>query len=260
MKLSVIIPCYNEVDNVMKLHDELLPVIRKLLVNGWTSVSEQFESAEMLFVDDGSSDDTSAKLQECFSSEANSRLSFQFLKHETNAGLGAAIRTGFAHASGDIILTVDSDGTYKFSGIPELLSCLTPGVDIVTASPYHPDGGVIGVPAYRLFFSKSSSLLYRILVDPKVHTYTCLFRAYRSRVVRQISFASNDFLGGTELLVKAMLGGFRTAEFPDVLYKRMYGVSKARIVSTVRSHLKFMGWVLLQRLRLTFGSHIHEPV
>lgn len=260
MKLSVIIPCYNEVDNVAKLHDELLPVIRKLLVNGWTSASEQLESAEMLFVDDGSRDGTSAKLKECFGGEASSRLSFQFLKHETNAGLGAAIRTGFTHASGDIILTVDSDGTYQFSGIPALLNCLTPGVDIVTASPYHPQGAVIGVPGYRLFFSKGSSLLYRILVDPKVHTYTCLFRAYRSRVVRQISFASNDFLGGTELLVKAMLSGFRTAEFPDTLYKRMYGVSKARIASTVRSHLKFMGWVLLQRVRLTFGLRLHEPV
>ena len=260
MKLSVIIPCYNEVDNVIKLHDELLPVIRKLLVNSGTSVLEQFESAEMLFVDDGSHDDTFVKLKECFGGEANSRLSFQFLKHETNAGLGAAIRTGFVHASGDILLTVDSDGTYKFSGIPELLNYLTPGVDIVTASPYHPDGGVIGVPAYRLFFSKGSSLLYRILVDPKVHTYTCLFRAYRSRVVRQVSFASNDFLGGTELLVKAMLNGFRTVEYPAVLHKRMYGVSKARIAGTIRSHLKFMGWVLLQRLRLTFGSHVHEPV
>ncbi len=260
MKLSVIIPCYNEVDNVLKIRDELLPVIRNLLVNGWKNASEPLESAEMLFVDDGSRDGTHERLKECFTGESGPNLSFQFLKHETNLGLGAAIRTGFSHATGDIILTVDSDGTYKFSGIPDLLNCLTPGVDIVTASPYHPDGGVIGVPGYRLFFSKGSSMLYRILVDPKVHTYTCLFRAYRSRVVRQISFVSNDFLGGTELLVKAMLSGFRAAEFPDTLYKRVYGVSKARIASTVRSHLKFMGWVLLQRLRLTLGPHLHEPV
>jgi len=260
MKLSVIIPCYNEVDNVLKLHDELLPVIRALFVNGWTSALGTFESAEMLFVDDGSHDGTSARLKESFGGETSTRLSFQFLRHEVNAGLGAAIRTGFANASGDVLLTVDSDGTYKFSDIPALLNCLTPGVDIVTASPYHPQGGVIGVPGYRLFFSKGSSLLYRILVDPKVHTYTALFRAYRSRVVRQVSFVSNDFLGGTELLVKAMLSGFRTVEYPAVLHKRMYGVSKARIASTVRSHMKFMVWVLLQRLRLTFGPHIHEPV
>jgi len=260
MKLSVIVPCYNEVDNVSKLHAELLPVVRKLLVKDRANYSEPFESAEMLFVDDGSHDGTSDRLKECFSGETSSRLSFQFLKHETNAGLGAAIRTGFAHASGDILLTVDSDGTYKFSGIPALLNRLTPNVDIVTASPYHPQGGIVGVPGYRLFFSQGSSLLYRLLVDRNVHTYTCLFRAYRSSVVRQVSFVSNDFLGGTELLVKAMLAGFRTAEFPDVLHKRMYGVSKARIARTVRSHLKFMGWILLQRLRLRFRTQIHEAV
>jgi dolichol-phosphate mannosyltransferase len=260
MKLSVIIPCYNEIDNVSKLHDELLPVVRSLISTGPANGSEQFDSAEMLFVDDGSRDGTSDKLKESFGSESSPKLSFQFLKHETNAGLGAAIRTGFKHATGDILLTVDSDGTYKFSGIPDLLKRLTPDVDIVTASPYHPDGGVIGVPGYRLFFSKGSSMLYRLLVGRDVHTYTCLFRAYRSRVVRQVNFASNDFLGGTELLVKAMLDGFRATEFPDVLYKRMYGVSKAKIARTVRSHLKFMGWVLLQRFRLTFGYHLHEPV
>jgi len=258
MKLSVIIPCYNEADNVAKLHDELLPVIRSLLVKGRISSTEAFDTAEMLFVDDGSRDGTSDKLKEAFDGEANPRLSFQFLKHVTNAGLGAAIRTGFAHATGDVLLTVDSDGTYKFSGIPALLNRLTPEIDIVTASPYHPEGGVVGVPGYRLFFSKGSSLLYRLLVDRNVHTYTCLFRAYRANVVRQISFASNDFLGGTELLVKAMLAGFRTAEFPDVLHKRMFGISKARIAQTVQSHLKFMGWVLIQRLRLIFRQQMHE--
>jgi len=260
MKLSVIIPCYNEVDNVLKLRDELLPVIQGLLASGWINTLEPFNSAEMIFVDDGSRDGTFARLKECIGSITSPGLSFQFLKHEVNAGLGAAIRTGFSHASGDILLTVDSDGTYKFSDIPALLNRLTPEVDIVTASPYHPQGGVVGVPGYRLFFSKGSSMLYRILVERDVYTYTCLFRAYRSQVVRQINFTANDFLGGTELLVKAMLRGFRVADFPSILHKRMYGVSKARIASTVRSHLKFMGWVLLQRLHLTFGSPIHKTI
>jgi dolichol-phosphate mannosyltransferase len=255
MKLSVIIPCYNEAENAPKLHDELLPVVQMMLASGRMNTEETLEAVEMIFVDDGSSDDTSVQLKQLFGDVTSPGLSFQFLKHETNAGLGAAVRTGFSHASGDTLLTVDSDGTYKFSEIPALLNCLTPGVDIVTASPYHPQGGVVGVPEYRLFFSKGSSMLYRILVDRNIYTYTCLFRAYRSRVVRQTSFVSNDFLGGTELLVKAMLKGFHAADFPSVLHKRMYGVSKARIARTVRSHLKFMGWVLLQRL--TFGVRAH---
>jgi dolichol-phosphate mannosyltransferase len=260
MKLSIIIPCYNEVENVPKLCEELLPVIQAMLSGGKMNVTESLDSAEMIFVDDGSTDDTSVRLKEHFSHLASPRLSFQFLKHEVNAGLGAAVRTGFTHAAGDILVTVDSDGTYKFSEIPALLNSLTPGVDIVTASPYHPQGGVIGVPEYRLFFSKGSSMLYRILVDRNIYTYTCLFRAYRVRVVREISFFSNDFLGGTELLVKAMLKGFRAADFPSVLHKRVYGVSKARIARTVYSHLKFMGWVLLQRLRLIVGARANVSV
>ena len=118
---------------------------------------------------------------------------------------------------------------------------LTPEMDIVTASPYHPAGGVVGVPANRLFLSRGSSFLYRILVDRHVYTYTCLFRAYRSEVIKNINFSSNGFLAGTEVLVKAILKGYRVAEFPAVLHRRMYGVSKAKIAETIFSHLSFQG-------------------
>ena len=258
MKLSVIIPCYNEAENVPKLHGELLPVIQLMLASGRMNTEEALESVEMIFVDDGSSDETSSQLKDLFCNVTSPTLSFQFLRHKVNAGLGAAIRTGFTHASGDTLLTVDSDGTYKFSEIPALLNYLKPGVDIVTASPYHPQGGVIGVPKYRLFFSKGSSMLYRILVDRNIYTYTCLFRAYRARVVREVNFVSNDFLGGTELLVEALLKGFHAVDFPSVLHKRMYGVSKARIARTIFSHLKFMAWILLHRLSLVFGVQMEH--
>jgi len=253
MKLSIIAPCYNEVENVAKLHDELLPVVEAMVNHGWKKAAEEIRSAEIIFVDDGSRDGTLARLQEAFSSHHESGVGFKFLKHETNLGLGAAIRTGFSHASGDIVVTVDSDGTYEFSEIPALLAYLTPGVDIVTASPYHPNGSVIGVPAYRLVLSRGSSLIYRFLVDWHVYTYTSLFRAYRSAVIKNVCFESNDFLAGTEILVTALLKGYRAAEFPVALRQRMYGVSKARIAQTIFSHLKFQGWVFLHRMRLMIG-------
>ena len=252
MKLSIIVPCYNEVDNVSKLHDELLPVIEELILNGWKHATEEVHSAEIIYVDDGSSDDTYLTLKECFSGENENGVIFKFRRHEKNLGLGAAIRTGLSSADGDILITVDSDGTYKFSEIPGLLSFLKPGIDIVTASPYHPGGKVIGVPAYRLLLSRGSSLLYRILIDWHVHTYTCLFRAYRSRVVKNIQFRSDGFLAGTEILVNAMLNGYKVAEFPAVLYRRMYGVSKAKIAQTIFSHLRFQGKVLLYRMQMIF--------
>lgn len=261
MKLSVVIPCCNELENIPKLKNELFPVVIRLLEPGSIAGMESIEFIEMIFVDDGSQDGTSQGLRQAFGGMFLPGLECKFLFHEKNFGLGAALRTGFINASGDIILTLDCDGTYQFSQIPALLKCLKPGVDIVTASPYHPLGGVEGVPAYRLLFSKGSSFLYRILVNWHIHTYTCLFRAYRARVINKVRFSSNDFLGGTELLVKAILGGYSVVEYPAVLRKRIYGVSKARIARTVRSHLKFMIGLIFHRIRLAFHSPIHhEPI
>jgi dolichol-phosphate mannosyltransferase len=126
---------------------------------------------------------------------------------------------------------------------------------IVTASPYHPDGGVMNVAGYRLVLSRGSSFLYRILVDWRVHTYTALFRVYRGEVVKSIAFESNGFLAGTELMVNAMLQGYQVAEYPTVLHSRQNGVSKAKIMRTIRAHLKFQGEILLRRL----GFRSHQP-
>jgi dolichol-phosphate mannosyltransferase len=253
MKLSIIVPCYNEVDNVSKLHDELLPVVADLLEHGWSGSLGVAHSAEIIFVDDGSFDETYSSLKKKFDTKHAASLKFKFLKHSVNMGLGAAIRTGFKNADGDILITVDSDGTYKFSEIPVMLSYLKTDVDIVTASPYHPEGKVVGVPAYRLLLSKGSSLIYRIFVDWRIHTYTSLFRVYRSEVVKRISFNSDGFLAGTELLVNAMLSGYKVAEFPAVLHKRLNGVSKAKIVQTILAHLRFQFRIVLARMQLIMG-------
>jgi len=258
MKLSIIVPCYNEVDNIAKLNDELLPVVEDILHLGENNLPERIDSAEIVFVDDGSRDATFSRLNELFGKDSNSGVTFKIIKHVTNLGLGAALRTGFLGAVGDILVTVDSDGTYVFSEIPALLSLLTQKVDIVTASPYHPKGGVIGVPAYRLLLSRGSSMLYRILVDWHIYTYTCLFRAYRSEVIEHIRFKSDGFLAGTEILVQAMLQGYRVAEYPAVLHKRTYGISKAKIAQTIYSHLRFQAWVLRHRIRTIFSPGLKK--
>jgi dolichol-phosphate mannosyltransferase len=239
--LSIVVPCYNEAENIPKIQSELFPVVAELA---------QSYSLEVVFVDDGSTDGTWQTLINTFGGGRVSGVSVKFECHEVNRGLGAALRTGFAAARGDIVVSTDSDGTYHFSSIPTLLSYLTPNVDIVTASPYHPAGGVAGVPAYRLILSRGSSLLYRILVNWHVHTYTSLFRAYRRKVLEDVTFESNGFLAGTELLVKAMLAGYRVVEFPAVLYARVFGVSKAKLARTILAHLKFQMRVLLHRIKL----------
>jgi len=249
MKLSVVVPCYNEEDNIDKLRSEFFPVIEKL-VGSRLPNDGQIDSVEVVFVDDGSKDNTYAVLKNAFGSFKNPAVSVKFEKHNVNRGLGAALRTGFKSISGDIIVTTDSDGTYRFATIPELLGHMTKDVAIVTASPYHPKGEVVGVPGYRIFLSRGSSLLYRILLSWRIHTYTALYRAYRREVIDQIPFTANDFLGQTELMVKAMLKGYRVDEFPAALHRRVFGVSKARLIQTIKSHLNFQTRLLLHRLHI----------
>lgn len=249
MKITVIVPCYNEVENIQKIDAEFFPVLEKMIGSHLPN-GEEIKHIEVVFVDDGSRDNTYDELKSNFAAQQNDSISVVFEKHPINRGLGAAIRTGFGAATGDVIVTTDSDGTYHFSTIPALLSRMVDGIDIVTASPYHPDGEVVGVPGYRIFLSRGSSLLYRLLVNWNIHTYTALFRAYRKRVVDEIEFSADDYLGATELMVKSMLKGYRVGEYPAALHRRVFGVSKAKLVQTIISHLRFQMRLLLHRLHI----------
>ena len=236
MDISIIIPCYNEFDNIPKLAAEFFPVVNQLAAT---------RSVEVIFVDDGSKDGTFAGLQDAFG--ANPFVKIE--KHPRNRGLGAAIRTGMNATQGDVVVTTDSDATYRFEEILPLLERLSPGVDLVTASPYHPNGGVMNVPGYRLLLSKGSSLLYRLLVSWRIHTYTALFRAYRRKVIETVPFHSDGFLAGTEILVNSLLMGYHVAEYPTILYSRVKGTSKAKIMQTIGAHLRFQWQILLYKIR-----------
>lgn len=248
MKLSIIVPCYNEADNIHKLQNEFFPVVESLIGKDLPDGEGSIERVQVVFVDDGSRDDTWDVLHRAFGRVANSRVEVVFQKHPVNRGLGAALRTGFMAADGDLLITTDSDGTYHFSTIPDLLARMTAGVDLVTASPYHPQGEVVGVPGYRIFLSRGSSLLYRLLLNWNIHTYTALFRAYRKKVIESVVFEADDYLAGTEIMVKAMLQGFKVVEYPAALHRRMFGVSKAKLARTILSHLRFQARLLLHRL------------
>jgi dolichol-phosphate mannosyltransferase len=233
MTISLIIPAYNESEGVR----QTAAAVRNIL----TYLRKKNE-VEVVFVNDGSKDDTAALLQAEFQDDPQVRI----VSHSVNRGLGAALRTGFEHAKGDIIITTDFDGTYPLSTIPQLLArMIVDQADIVTASPYHPQGSVQGVPSYRLLFSFGASLLYRLLVSWRIHTWTALYRGYRREVIERISFESNDFLAGTELLVKALRAGYRVTEFPTTLYVRTFGQSSIKIARVTMAHLKFQ-WRLVK--------------
>jgi dolichol-phosphate mannosyltransferase len=234
MKISLIIPCYNEVDGIHQLTERLRLLVPKLATD---------HEVEIIFVDDGSIDGTAGQIR-----LHASGLPYTIVAHEQNRGLGAALRTGFSVCSGDEIVTMDSDCTYDPMDVIKLLKTLRSGYDVVTGSPYHPQGEVLNVSPWRLFLSKTLSRMYWIILPNPLYTYTSCFRAYKHGILTKLHFKSNGFLAVTEILVSAILQHAKVAEVPAKLQSRRFGTSKLKVVRVVYSHLKYLIRVLFWRV------------
>ena len=225
--LSIIIPCFNEEPCLANLFDKLAPILSEM--------GKSYD-VEVIFIDDGSTDRTLRILE----AEVKKDPRLHVVKHDRNKGIGAAVRTGFSSARGDILVAADSDCTYPLKEIPRMLRFLDDGFDIVTASPYHPDGSVMGVPAYRLFLSKGVTMLYNLVLRTHIYTYTSMFRAYRRKVIEEVTFKSDSFIAMVEILARAVSKGFTVKEMPTTLYSRIYGVSKMKTLKVIWGHMKFL--------------------
>ena len=234
--VSVVVPCFNEEATVPLLVDALAE-----MASGFGPGRE----VEILFVDDGSSDGTLDALRKV-APELNGRV----LSHERNRGISEAFRTGFRAATGDVVCTIDADCTFDPRElVPMVAELESTGADVVAASPYHPRGGVEGVPVWRLALSRTASRIYGWILPVKLHSYTACFRAFRRPVVEAMRFEDPGFLGVTEMLASAIRQGFQVVERPMVLRRRTTGVSKMRTLRVVRDHLRFMFALLRERSR-----------
>jgi polysaccharide deacetylase family protein (PEP-CTERM system associated) len=226
--VSVVIPCYNEEETLPYLSNTLRSVEKKLSDSGY--------KADFIFVDDCSKDATHEKLTQLFGGQKNVKI----LRHETNKGVAAGIMTGLNYASSEIVCSMDCDCTYDPHELANMLFLMTGNVDMVTASPYHKDGGVRNVPEWRLFLSKGASFLYRRALRSKLDTYTSCFRVYRRSSVVDLKLDETGFLGVAELLGRLDLTGGKIIEYPAVLEVRLFGISKMKTARTIFGHLKLL--------------------
>ena len=151
---------------------------------------------ELILIDDGSTDATWPLLQDHFQGWTNVRL----VRHPINQGIAAAIQSGLMQATSEIVASLDADCTYEPLQLLSLLDAFHDGVDMVVASPYHPEGAVIGVPQWRLFLSRLASQLYALVMRTRLHTYTSCFRVYRRSSVSHLPLTHPGFVGVTELV------------------------------------------------------------
>ena len=241
--VSIVIPVFNEEAGVPQLKDRLASVRAT-----WDPAVE----LEFIFIDDGSSDRTGAVLREMFANDNHARV----LAHERNRGIGAAFRTGFSVCRGSIVCTIDADCSYGPENLQKLVAAIKTGQgDVAVASPYHPDGKVEGVPRWRLVLSRGCSCLYGLMAPVQLYTYTSVFRAYRSKVIRTISFQEDGFVSASEILIRAAESGYRIVEVPMTLRARKIGQTKMKIVRTIRGHLRLIASTTARRLQAEF----HRP-
>jgi len=235
---TVVVPCYNE--------ELILPYLANTLRSVEQKLGDRFD-LRFVFVDDASADGTWDALQRIFGAKANCKL----LRHERNRGVAAGVMTGLRAADTEIVCSIDCDCTYDPHELGRMIPLLTDGVDLVTASPYHPDGGVRNVPRWRLSLSKELSALYRLVLHHKLATYTSCFRVYRRSAAAGIALDRGGFLGVAEMLARLDLGGSKIVEFPTTLEVRMLGRSKMKVLRTIVGHLSLLASVV--RLRITGG-------
>jgi dolichol-phosphate mannosyltransferase len=231
--ISVVIPCYNEEDGIPQLKEKLLPVI--------TRVGRRHD-VELILIDDGSTDQT----YQCLKTNFSSRPDTKIIKHEKNQNLGGAIRTGIKESSGEWIANLDSDCTYDPNLLEPMIEEIERGADLVTVSPYHPEGLVIGVPAYRMFLSKTLTSMYRIILRKRVYTFTALARVYKRSVYSQISSPAYDFTCLAEMMLKALKQNLKVKEVPAQLSVRKFGESKMKTAKVIKAHLTLLKRLLFQ--------------
>tara|TARA_B100002003_G_scaffold251447_1_gene295053 strand:- start:4750 stop:5499 length:750 start_codon:yes stop_codon:yes gene_type:complete len=235
-KIRVVIPLYNEVASLPTLIYRIKGV-QKIL-------KDDFDFGYII-INDGSTDKTLEKLQSFLE---NSKFVI-ILNHNANKGFGAALKTGIRKAlevDSDIIVTIDGDTNYDHFLIPQLVSELTDDIDIVTASPWHPEGGRKQFPKHRLLFSLVLSWLYRFVIGKKyqnLYCYSAGFRCYKKEVLDKVNFTGNDFLATAEIIIRSILKGFKVKEYPVHVAPRWYGISKMQYYKQTVVHLKFIYWL-----------------
>ena len=243
--VTIVVPCFNE-ETSLKYTENAL---------------KQFEAEHgsaydlsYIFIDDGSTDGTLALLHDLAGRHAN----WTVVQHNINRGIAAATLTGLKAARSEIVCVMDCDCSYDPAVLARLIPLLTPGVALVTASPYHAEGTVLNVPGWRLFLSRGLSFLYRRVLNNKLATYTACVRAYRRSAVVDLEVRNGGFLGVAEIVTTLDAQGATIVEAPAVLEARLLGNSKMKIARTIAGHLGLLGRLIARRITNRLPDHARE--
>lgn len=216
ISIAVVIPTYNEADNIRKLILQLNKVFVKSKING-----------KIIIVDDNSPDGT-GKIAEKLSKEYN----ISVIHRKCKLGLGSAYVTGFKYViekiNPDLIVSMDADFSHDPKKIPEFIEKINGGYDVVVGSRYI-EGGGVSWGLHRIILSKGANLFAKTVLGFKVHDLTGAYRCYKKDVLKSINLTkitSNGFSFLEEILYLCKSKGYKIGEIPIFFTERKKGKSK----------------------------------
>jgi glycosyltransferase involved in cell wall biosynthesis len=200
--ISIFLPAFNEEKNIQTTVSAALSV-----------ASSIFDDFEIIIVDDGSSD----KTPEMIDSLARSNARVKAVHHPVNLGYGAAVRTGFAKASKELVFYTDGDGQFDISEIKLFLPLikeadLVIGYRIKRSDPFH-----------RWLFAKLWGTFIAVLFNIWVRDTDCAFKLIKRKVIESLDLRSNGAFISAELLIKAKKKGFKIKQVGVHHYPRKEG-------------------------------------
>jgi glycosyltransferase involved in cell wall biosynthesis len=224
--LSVVIPAYNEEDGIAAIVERVLAVRPELAGVG--------VDLEMVVVDDGSADRTAEMVAAC----PEARL----VRHSTNRGYGAALKTGFNAARGDLLGFLDADGTYPPESFPDLCREALAGADLVVGS--RRSGAESEMPVVRRVGNLLWSNLVTLLGNHRVVDPASGMRVFRREALERL-YPLPDGLNFTPVMsTRAIHEGVRLVEVP-IPYKERVGRSKLSVVHDGMRFLQTIIWTVL---------------
>lgn len=232
LSVSVFFPAYNDALSIGKLVAGALFVLPTLT-----------DDYEVVVINDGSADETETVLRAL---EAEHKNLVRVVRHETNRGYGAALRSGFGAATKDLVFYTDGDAQYDVSEIAKLFPILTETVDVVNGFKLE-RSDKINRKIVGGFYNRLAHLLFRL----PVRDVDCDFRLIRREILEKITLTSTSGSICVELVYKLKRAGARFSETGVNHYARPHGRSQFFTLRRVSKTLFdfFALWLRLVVLR-----------